>query len=594
MTNISISLKQLWKSLEKSSRRNIILLFILNVINAFAEVISIGSIIPIVSLLMDEKNINKYPVINQILSILPSSIHSKVLGLLMLFAIVTILVGIIRYVTLVFTNNLAFNISSSIAIRVYTTALYKPYPVHLQGNSSETISNLTTKVNSMISGIFLPLLTFVNSFFVILSILGALMIISPLIASVIFVVFGTAYWIISKRSVKKVHENSGKIARLDEKLIKLIQESLGGIREIILDGNQKYYIKIFSDVNKPLRTAQCENVIAGASPRYFIESLGIITICSIAIFSVSNNHSGSDIFPVIAAFAFSAQRILPTAQILYSSWSSLVGNSVQMKILANDLQVVSKQYEDITPLGKMEIMNQLEFKNVSFRYVNDHPDILHQINFVIPRATRVGIVGKTGMGKTTLMDMLMGLLEPTNGSLTVDGNTLNPKNVKQWRNSLAHVPQNIYLSDLSIRENIAFGFESHEVEMEKVYHAAKNAQLHDFIMQLPEQYDTLVGERGVRLSGGQRQRIGIARALYKKANIIILDEATSALDSETEEKIMRTIYESGEQVTMFIIAHRLSTLKLTDLILEVKNKNVIIYKSYDEYIREVSNKAEIV
>ena len=594
MTNISTSLRQLWISLEKRSRRNIILLFILNVINAFAEVLSIGSIIPIVSLLIDEKNINKYPFINQVLSILPFSIHSKVLGILFLFSIITIMVGIIRYVTLIFTNKLAFNISSSVAMRVYTTALYKPYPVHLQENSSETISNLTTKVNSMISGIFLPMLTFVNSLFIILSILSALMIISPLIALVIFVVFGGAYWIISKRSVKKVHSNSGKIARLDEKLIKLIQESLGAIREIILDGNQKYYRRIFSDINKPLRTAQCENVIAAASPRYFIESLGIITICAVAILSVSNNHSGSDIFPLIAAFAFSAQRILPTAQILYSSWSSLVGNSVQMKILANDLQIVSKEYEDVTPFGKMEIIKQLEFKNVSFRYVNDHPDILQQLNFIIPRGTRVGIVGKTGMGKTTLMDMLMGLLKPTNGSVTVDGNTLNPKNVKQWRNSLAHVPQNIYLSDLSIRENIAFGLDFHEVDIENVYQAAKNAQLHDFIMQLPEQYDTLVGERGVRLSGGQRQRIGIARALYKNANIIILDEATSALDSETEEKIMQTIYESGEQVTMFIIAHRLSTLKLTDLILEVKNKNIIIYKSYDDYIREITNKAEIL
>jgi len=564
------------------------LLFILNVFNAFAEVISIGSIIPIVSLLMDEKNINKYPLINQILSILPSSIHSKVLGILILFAIVTILVGIIRYVTLVFTNKLAFNISSSVAISVYTTALYKPYPVHLQENSSETISNLTTKVNSMISGIFLPLLTFVNSSFIIISILGALMIINPLIASVIFVVFGGAYWIISKYSVKKVHANSGIIAKLDEKLIKLIQESLGAIREIILDGNQKYYIKIFSNVNKPLRRAQCENVIAGASPRYFIESLGIITICAVAIFSVSSNNSGSDIFPVIAAFAFSAQRILPTAQILYSSWSSLVGNSVQMKILANDVKVISNEHEDNTPFGKIEIMKQLEFKNVSFRYVKENSDIFNGLNFVIPRATRIGIVGKTGMGKTTLIDMLMGLLVPTHGSIKVDEVVLNYENIKKWRNSIAHVPQNIYLSDMSIRENIAFGLESFEVDMEKVFKAAKSAHIHDFIMQLPEKYDTLVGERGVRLSGGQRQRIGIARAMYKESKIIILDEATSALDSETEENIMQSLYESSDHVTMLIIAHRLSTLKLTDYIFEVKDKGVKIYSSYDQYINSLA------
>jgi ABC-type multidrug transport system fused ATPase/permease subunit len=586
MSKISHSLKQLWNSLNKTSKRNIKLLFILNVVNSFAEVISIGSIIPIVSLLMDGKNINKYPAINQMLTLMPSFIQSKVLGLLILFAFVTIVVGVIRYATLVFTNKLAFNISSSVAIRVYTTALYKPYPVHLQENSSETISNLTTKVNSMISGIFLPLLTFVNSFFIIISILGALMIISPLIASVIFFVFGGAYLIISKSSVKKVHANSGIISNLDEKLIKLIQESLGAIREIILDGNQKYYIRIFSEVNKPLRNAQCENVIAGASPRYFIESLGIITICSVAIISISNNQSGADIFPIIAAFAFSAQRILPTAQILYSSWSSLVGNSVQMRILANDMQIITNDYD--TPLGKMDIMNQIEFKNVSFRYLKDNPDILHELNFVIPRATRIGIVGKTGMGKTTLMDLLMGLLEPTYGVIKVDGIVLNSDNLKKWRNSIAHVSQNIYLSDLSIRENIAFGLEPFEVDIEKVYEAAKSAQLHDFVMQLPEKYDTLVGERGVRLSGGQRQRIGIARALYKQSNIIILDEATSALDTETEEKIMQSLYESADHVTMFIIAHRLSTLKLTDFIFEVKDKCVQIHSSYDKYINSLS------
>ncbi|MBC8052967.1 MAG: ABC transporter ATP-binding protein [Sphingobacteriaceae bacterium] len=583
MTNITVSLKYLWQSLASFNKRKIILLFLLNIVNAVAEVVSIGSIIPIVSLMMNESNILKYPMLDRVLSNIPGLSHNKVLALLVVFAMITIIVGVIRYVTLVFTNKLAFSISSNVAVKVYSNALYKPYPIHLKENSSEMISDLTIKINSMISGIFIPLLTFVNSFFIVFSILVALFVISPMVATVIVVVFGGAYWIISKRAVKKLHLNSGLIVKLDEKLIKLIQESLGGIREINLEGNQKYYIKTFSAINTPLRNAQSENVIAGTSPRYFVETLGIITICAVAILSVSFNHSGSDIFPVIAAFAFSAQRILPTAQLLYTSWSSLVGNSVAMNRLANEVRINYKGSES-SEHNKMDISVGFEFKDVSFQYDLQHPNVIQNVNLNIPVGSRIGVVGKTGMGKTTLMDILMGLLEPTSGQILIDGVELTQDNIKKWRNAIAHVPQNIYLSDLSIKDNIAFGLNNEEIDMERVHAAAKKAQLHDFIMQLPEKYDTQVGERGVRLSGGQRQRIGIARALYKQAEIVIFDEATSALDSETEEKIMQSIYESGDNVTLFIIAHRVSTLRLVNTIFEVKNKKVMIHDSYDGYV----------
>jgi len=300
---------------------------------------------------------------------------------------------------------------------------------------------------------------------------------------------------------------------------------------------------------------------------------------------VSGSGGIAAALPVLGALALGAQRLLPLLQQVYSGWTISMGNRQALFDVLGLLDEPLAVAPDLAQPLAMTPPQLIEFAGVGFRYTEETSWVLRDFSLSVPMGTRVGIVGKTGSGKSTVMDLLMGLIEPTEGEIKIDGRCLDEGSRRAWQRQIAHVPQAIYLSDASIAENIAFGADRDAIEMERVREAARRAELHDFIESLPEGYGTIVGERGVRLSGGQRQRIGIARALYKQASVIVFDEATSALDNQTEAAVMRSIFGLREDLTVFIIAHRLSTVEGCDLVVSLSNGRIDRVGTYDEVIR---------
>ena len=295
--------------------------------------------------------------------------------------------------------------------------------------------------------------------------------------------------------------------------------------------------------------------------------------------------------PVLGVLAIGAQKLFPQMQQIYYGWARLSGASTALsEVVALLERPIPDEYLKPSSLaGPAHLEHGIVLRNVGFRYRNDAPEVIRGLSLQIPRGSRVGFIGKTGGGKSTVVDLIMGLLEPTSGSIEIDGQPLTSANRRAWQARIAHVPQSIYLADATIAENIAFGLDVHDIDQQRVREAARQAQLADFIEGLPAQYRTETGERGVRLSGGQRQRIGLARALYKQADVLVLDEATSALDDATEKAVMQAVDSMGKGITVLMVAHRVSSLRSCDRIFELKNGSLSREGTYRELIQPAFN-----
>jgi ATP-binding cassette subfamily B protein len=302
-----------------------------------------------------------------------------------------------------------------------------------------------------------------------------------------------------------------------------------------------------------------------------MESIGMVLLAALALGMVKHSEGMASVFPVLGALALGAQRLLPALHQSYAAWNSIIGYQSSTKEILEflDQPLLPKSSQPRT--APLPFKKSIKFEFVKFRYTSETPWVIDNLSFNIPKGTRAGFVGKTGSGKSTCLDLLMGLLEPSSGRITVDGIALDQRNLRSWQGNIAHVPQAIYLADTSLAENIAFGVPREKLDMNRVKEAARQAHIADFIESSPQGYQALVGERGIRLSGGQRQRIGIARALYKQATVLVFDEATSALDHETEKAVMEAIESLSADLTVLIIAHRLTTLKNCTQIIELNH-----------------------
>ena len=551
-------------------------LLLVMIFTSFAEVISIGAVLPFLGVLTaPDKVFNQWlvqPIINALNLSQPQDL---LLPLTLLFILAAIVSAAARLLLLWLQTRLGHAIGADFSIEIYQRTLYQPYQVHLASNSSEVIAGMSSKVNQVVYEGLLPLLIITSSGLMLAIILAALIAIDPWAALIAFGGFGSIYLLITLATRKRLAANSQKISQNSNKVIKAAQEGLGGIRDVLIDGTQKNYCAIYRTADISLRRAQANNQIMGGSPRFLIEALGISLIALLA-YGISGREAGfaKDI-PILGALALGAQRLLPIMQQLYQSWSSLKGGQASL----NDvLDLISQPLPDHLNESVPEPINferSIRLKKISFRYSDQGPQVLTDINLEIKKGSRVGFMGTTGSGKSTLLDIIMGLLEPSSGALEIDGTVITTKNHRAWQAYIAHVPQVIFLADISIAENIAFGVPLENIDMQRVKYAAETAQVAQTIESLDKRYLTLVGERGVRLSGGQRQRIGIARALYKQAKVIVFDEATSALDNETEAAVMGAINAIGDEITVLMVAHRLSTLQGCDTVYELSSGNII-------------------
>jgi ABC-type multidrug transport system fused ATPase/permease subunit len=423
-------------------------------------------------------------------------------------------------------------------------------------------------VQGLTNGVLMPLLQVASAAIIGIFIVGALVAIDPLVAFLSFAGFGMIYVAVSLVVRRRLRANARIVVEAQRESVRTVQEGLGGIRDIIIDGTRPAFVARFAEVQAALWRAQQANALAAAVPRFAIEAAGMALIAGVAAMVASANADIGRVLPVIGVFALGAQRLLPLLQLVYGNWALAISNLSAVRVVLDLLDAPVERDESTAPAEPLPFEREIAFREVSFRYSSDRPAVLDGTSFSVARGSRVMIVGQTGAGKSTIVDLLMGLLEPTGGTIEIDGRRLDERTRFGWRQQIAHVPQSIFLADASIAANIAFGVPSARIDLARVREAARRACIDGFVATLPMGYDTVVGERGVNLSGGQRQRIGLARALYKRASVLILDEATNALDPETEIAVFESICAlSG--ITVVIVAHRLTPQRFCDQILEV-------------------------
>jgi len=578
----------LWYHLTRRRQRQFMLLIGLMLVSALAEVVSLGAVLPFLGVLVDPERAFSFPIVADVAQALGiNSPNQLLLPLTVVFAVAALTAGAIRILLLWATTRIAFATGADLGIEVYRRTLHQPYRVHVARNSSELISGIMVKVNGVV-GVLLALLTLVSSTVVLVALMFALIAIDPMVAMLAVVGFGASYAIMSRMSRRRLNDNSQRIAYEQTKVVKALQEGLGGIRDILLDGSQSVYCDIFGQADQSLRRAEANNVFIGQSPRYVMEALGMVLIACFA-YGLSFQAGGiATALPVLGALAVGAQRMLPALQQIFSAWATIAGNRASLADAVGLLdQPMPADIMQPVPTPRF-LERAIRFVAVRFRYVSDSPWILDDFNLTIPKGSRVGFVGSTGSGKSTTLDLLMGLLSPTEGTILFDDQPIGGGHTG-WQRSIAHVPQSIYLADATLSENIAFGVRPEAIDLKRVQQAARQAQIADFIESKADGYHALVGERGVRLSGGQRQRIGIARALYKRATILVFDEATSALDNETEQSVMDAIEGLGSDLTILIIAHRLSTLRQCNIIVELEQGRVVAQGTYEEILERSSS-----
>lgn len=481
----------------------------------------------------------------------------------------------------------SYNLGHSLSSQMLKSYVNQPYSYFLKRNSSDLVVNCSDDVTRVTQGIIVPFLQAIAKAIVAMSILLVVMWIDPWLVLCFGTMMAGVYLIIFLNIRQKVSALGAAGKGAYRKRYRLATEILNGIKELKILGQDKAYQERFAKYSSIYTTNQWMSGALSAVPRHAIESIAFGSMILLVLYLLTTHQDFQKAFPLIALYAFAAYRLLPAFQQMFGSATTIQFNMSSLEAVEDKLgtlvrrqaiEVPSKRHinEAIRPLRK-----QIELKGLVFQYAHAPAPAINDLSLTIPRHTTVALVGSTGSGKTTLVDIVLGLLEPQSGSLLVDGVPITSGNVASWQQHLGYVPQHIYLSDDTIAANIAFGVALNDLNMDRVKHAAQIAHIHEFIVgELPDGYKTMVGERGVRLSGGQRQRIGIARALYSDPEILILDEATSALDSLTEDAVTESIQAIFHTKTIIMIAHRLRTVRRADVIYLLENGSIIDQGSY--------------
>ena len=570
--NTSRLLKQLWHHFSHKRRKQLYAVAGLTGISSISEIVFLISIVPFIAIITaPEKVLNSHYLAR-------FNIHSTtelVLPLTIIFATCALSSGLLRLILIKVSLKIANATGTDLSIDMYRKTLHQPYKTHIARNSSDIISAIAQK-SIATTTIIVSIITFITTSALFSAIVIAMLVVNTKITLISATIIMLAYLTIAKFTKKNLAENGAVIARKHNDVMQSLQEGLGAIRDILIDNSQETYTKSYANAANELQKSRAENMFITQSPRYIIETFAMVLVAIFVLVTNSKNSNLIETLPILGFFALSAQRLLPLIQQMYGYWSEIIGNKAALQDVIALLDQPFTQNQ--SNIDKINFSSKIQLNKVCFQYSQNSKSILNDIDVAIPKGARVGIIGKTGSGKSTLLDIIMGLIEPSSGQLTIDNIEITQKNSHAWQKLIAHVPQTIYLTNASIAENIAFGIPKEQLNMQLVIASARKANAHEFIMACTNGYATSVGERGIRLSGGQRQRIGIARALYRKASALFLDEATSALDDTTEIEVMRALDNLDKSLTVFIIAHRISTLKNCTHFIEVKNGQAIVHK----------------
>lgn len=570
-------------------KKRAILLLILILCTAFVDVLGVASVMPFVALLTNPNMIVTNSTLKHIYNISNNFGIISIQQFMFAFGIgvfFLILFSIsIRALSQYAQVRFALMREYTIGKRLIENYLHQPYSWFLNRNSADLGKTILSEAGSVVNETILPLITFIAQSILSFSLIVMLFFIDFQVAFFVILVFSMSYLIIfylMKNILSKIGTN--RLEANKNRFI-AINEAFGSIKEVKVGVYEKNYIDRFSKPAEILANCQSTSVLITQLPRNFIEGIAFGGIVLLILFLIAQGNLFSSIVPIISLYIFTGYRLLPSLQAIYGSVSLLRVSRPSLNKIHEDIMNLDNLEKVATNILPMAFNKSIVLKNISFHYSGNKQAGVQNINLSIPALSKAGVVGITGSGKTTLIDIILGLLEPTQGTLEVDGNIIssNNSNIKSWQKSIGYVPQQIFLIDDSVLANIAFGIDPKKIDYAAVEHAAKVANLHDFVLnELPNAYNTIVGDKGVRLSGGQRQRIAIARALYHKPKVLILDEATSALDSLTEKKILDSINILENKVTTILITHRLSSVKNCDIIFLLDQGKLKEQGSYKE------------
>ncbi len=566
-------------------RKQFFLVLVLMLAGAAAELITLGAVIPFIALMADPSAALDYPLLQRLFTSLGwQSADSIVLPMTLLFLLVVAGATAVRLLLLWVSTRWVFALGYDVGVSMYARVLNQPYSFHITRNTSEIIAAVN-KVQAVLNGTVRPIMDGIISTALAVAIITALILIEPVATIAAAVVFISLYLIISGLTRLKLRLNGKHIAAAQTQRIRCVQEGLGSIRDVLLDHSQAQYTTDYARADQRLRRAQASSQLLKRTPSFLMQSLAIVLIVILA-YSFSHRDGGLiATLPLLGALALGAQRLIPLLQKIYDAWASLI-SSHQMFVDVLELLSLPVPQATTRETRRLPFEHELRLEGVSFTYPQTETGVLKNIDLVIPRGSRVGIVGPSGSGKSTLVDLIMTLLVPDQGRLLVDGTPLDEHNRASWQNHVSHVPQHIFLADASIAENIAIGVPQKKIDHDRVVEAARAARIHEFIAARQRGYASPVGERGIQLSGGQRQRLGIARAIYRQASVLVLDEATSALDNDTETSVINCLDDLGDDLTIIMIAHRLTTLSSCNLIIQLDAGRVIQTGSFQQIIGE--------
>jgi ABC-type bacteriocin/lantibiotic exporter with double-glycine peptidase domain len=469
----------------------------------------------------------------------------------------------------------------SIGKRLIEKYLHQPYSWFLSRNSADLGKTILSEVSQVIGYGINPLIELIAKGMIAISLITLLVIVDPKIAIIVGLTLTGAYLLIFY-FVRKYLDRTGKERLINNQLrFTTISEAFGAAKEVKIGGLEKTYVRNFSNSAQIFAYSNASATIISQLPRHVLEAIAFGGILLLMIYITAETGSFNNAIPILSLYVFAGYRLIPVLQQIYSSLTQLTFVGPSLNKLYDDLKDL-QPFNENKDESVLSLNNKIVLNNIQYNYPNTSRTTLQNINLTIPAKSTVGLVGVTGSGKTTIADIILGLLTPQKGTLEVDGKVITTQNVRSWQRCIGYVPQQIYLSDNTVAANIAFGVETEDINQDAIKKASKIANLHEFIMdELPKQYQTIIGERGIKLSGGQRQRIGIARALYHSPQVLILDEATNALDNQTEQAVMDSITNISKNITIILIAHRLNTVKDCDIIFKFQKGHLIEQSTFN-------------
>tara|TARA_B100001057_G_scaffold500860_1_gene618333 strand:+ start:245 stop:2002 length:1758 start_codon:yes stop_codon:yes gene_type:complete len=573
------TLKKFISLLTTNERRHAILLLLMILIMSLLDMIGVASILPFMAVLTNPNIIETNIIINKMyeISIIFGVENNEeflfALGILLFVLLIASLSfkALTTYIQVRFVQMREYTISK----RFVENYLHQPYSWFLNRNSAKVGKTILSEVGAVVGKGMKPLMDLIAKGMVTFALIILLIIADPKLALIVGLSLGLAYAIIYKFTLSYLKRIGKERFKSNELRFTAVNEAFGAAKVLKVSGLENIFIKRFSDPAKIFAKSMASAAVVAQLPRFVLEAVAFGGIILLILYMMLQKGSFYDALPILSLYVFAGYRLMPALQQIYSSFTKLSFIGPSLDSLSEDIKNL-KPYYYIHNEYALSLNKKISLKNINFSYSDDTRKILSDININIPVKTTVGLIGATGSGKTTTVDIILGLLEAQSGTLKVDDTIITKKNLRAWQSSIGYVPQNIYLSDDTIESNIAFGHEQKNIDRKVIEKVSKIANLHEFVTnELPKQYQTMVGERGIRLSGGQLQRVGIARALYHNPQVLILDEATSALDNDTEQAVMEAVNNIKKDTTIIIIAHRLNTVKNCDFIFKLDKGRVI-------------------